>query len=111
MEYQININHQFTAESQSEAQAKARKYISENLTVRQLNDAALNPHEIARQCESFRRAKKEHFCVFLLDTQNRIIAKDVVSIGTLNSSLRTPIARSTLFEKSLLLNDLRSEYC
>jgi DNA repair protein RadC len=90
MEYQININHQFTAESQSDAQAKAKQYIRVNLTVRQLRTAVLSPHEVARQCKSFRKAKKEHFCVFLLDTQNRIIAKDVVSVGTLNSSLVHP---------------------
>ena len=90
MDYQININYQFTAESQFEAAAKARQYVSNNLTVRRLKDAVLSPHEVARQCESFRNAKKEHFCVFLLDTQNRLIAKEVVSVGTLNASLIHP---------------------
>ena len=90
MEYQININYQFTAESPAEAQAMASQYVQGHLTVRRLNDAALSPQEIARQCRSFRKARKEHFCIFLLDTQNRIIAREVVSIGTLNTSLIHP---------------------
>jgi hypothetical protein len=31
MEYQININYQFTADSESEANEKAKNYVSENL--------------------------------------------------------------------------------
>ncbi len=34
--------------------------------------------------------KKEHFYVLLLDTKNKIIKKELVSIGTLNSSLVHP---------------------
>jgi DNA repair protein RadC len=45
---------------------------------------------VARRCESFRRARKEHFCVFLLNTRNKILGKDIVSVGTLNASLIHP---------------------
>lgn len=90
MEYQININYQFTAESEDEANNKAKSYVSENLQVKPLRDGVFNPLEIAKQCSSFRKAKKEHFCVFFLDTQNRIIGKETVSIGTLNTSLIHP---------------------
>ncbi len=35
MEYQININYQFTAESEQEANDKAQSYISSNMAIKQ----------------------------------------------------------------------------
>jgi DNA repair protein RadC len=90
MEYQININYQFTAESENEAKEKAQNYLSNNLRVRTIADTICSPLEIALKCKDFRKAKKEHFCVFFLDTQNRVTARETVSIGTLNSSLIHP---------------------
>ncbi|MBW2975695.1 DNA repair protein RadC [Candidatus Woesearchaeota archaeon] len=34
--------------------------------------------------------KKEHFCALLLDSKNRVIKEEIISIGTLNSSLVHP---------------------
>ena len=90
MEYQVNINYQFTAESEQEAKDKARQYVSDNLTIKTLNDSALSPLQVALKCKDIRGKKKEHFCVFFLDTQNRIIGRETVSIGTLNASLVHP---------------------
>ncbi len=90
MEYQININYQFTAENEGEAKEKAQIYVSSNLQVKAMKDLVYSPAEIALKCKAFRKAKKEHFYVFFLDTQNRIIGKEVVSIGTLNASLIHP---------------------
>ncbi len=36
------------------------------------------------------KADKEHFCVFFLNTQNQIISREIISIGTLNTSLIHP---------------------
>ncbi|MBT5215102.1 DNA repair protein RadC, partial [Candidatus Woesearchaeota archaeon] len=46
--------------------------------------------------------KKEHFFVLLLDTKNRIIKKELVSVGTLNASLVHPreVFRSAIRESA-----------
>ena len=90
MDYQININHQFTAGSEAEAAAKAQQYIAENLTIKAVNDLLHSPLQVSQQCDGFRSKQKEHFCVFFLDTQQRIIGKETISIGTLNTSLVHP---------------------
>jgi DNA repair protein RadC len=90
MDYQININYQFTAGSESEARTKAQQYIADNLTVKAVSDSLFNPLQVFDQCRSFRSKKKEHFCVFLLNTQNQIVGREVVSVGTLNASLVHP---------------------
>lgn len=90
MEFQVNINYSFIANSEAEAKEKAQQYVSTNLQVKALRDSVYSPASIASKCESFRTAKREHFYVFLLDTQNRIIERETVSIGTLNASLIHP---------------------
>ena len=50
----------------------------------------LSPREVWEELKDIRESKKEHFVVFYLDTQNQIIKKEIVSIGTLNSSLIHP---------------------
>ena len=90
MEYQLNISYQFKADSDNEANEKAKSYVSQNLQVKAIQDGVYSPMEIASKCKNFRKAKKEHFCVFFLDTQNRILGKETVSIGTLNTSLIHP---------------------
>src|ERR1035437_1789482 len=90
MNYQINIAHQFSAESEAEARHKAEQYIAEHLSVKPMEESLQNPMQIAEQCGSFRNKNKEHFCVFFLDTQNRITGREIISIGTLNTSLVHP---------------------
>ncbi len=90
MEYQININYSFIAENENEAREKAKDYVSNNLQVNAIKDGVYSPLEIASKCKNFRKAKKEYFCVFFLDTQNRILGRETVSIGTLNTSLIHP---------------------
>ncbi len=90
MEFQININYSFTAENENEAKEKAKSYVGSNLEVKAIRDGIYSPLEIALKCKNFRKAKKEHFCVFFLDTQNRILGRETVSIGTLNTSLIHP---------------------
>ena len=90
MDYQININYRFAAASEAEAKHKAEQYIAENLTISAMADSLLNPIQIAEQCGSFRNKKKEHFCAFFLNTQNQIIGKEIISVGTLNTGLVHP---------------------
>jgi DNA repair protein RadC len=50
----------------------------------------LSPREVWEQLNDIRNSKKEHFVVFFLNTQNQVIEREVVSIGTLNASLIHP---------------------
>jgi len=50
----------------------------------------LSPQDVWNACADIRDSKKEHFVVFYLDTQNRLIERQVISIGTLSSSLVHP---------------------
>lgn len=50
----------------------------------------LTPKDIWNQCSDFSSSKKEHFAVFYINTQNFLIERQIISIGTLNSSLVHP---------------------
>jgi DNA repair protein RadC len=50
----------------------------------------LSPREVWEELKEIRDSKKEHFVVFFLDTQNQEIKREIISVGTLNSSLIHP---------------------
>lgn len=50
----------------------------------------LSPQDVWNACADIRDSKKEHFIAFYLDTQNRLIERQIISIGTLSSSLVHP---------------------
>ena len=50
----------------------------------------LTPHDIWQELRDIRDSKKEHFVVFYLDARNQEVQREVVSIGTLNTSLVHP---------------------
>ncbi len=50
----------------------------------------LSPQKIFELCADIKNSKKEHFLAFYLDTQNRLIERQIISIGTLDSSLVHP---------------------
>lgn len=50
----------------------------------------LSPREVWDEMKEIRDNKKEHFVVFFLDVRNQIIKKEIISIGTLNTSLVHP---------------------
>lgn len=50
-----------------------------------------SPNDVANfVMEDMKYLKQEHFVVLLLDTKNHVMAKETISIGTLNSSLVHP---------------------
>ena len=59
MEYQVNISYQFKADSDNEANEKAKSYVSQNLQVKAIEDGVYSPLEIASKCKNFRKAKKD----------------------------------------------------
>ena len=48
------------------------------------------PEDAAALTKELSIARKEHFCSLYLDTRNRVIKKETISIGTLNASLVHP---------------------
>lgn len=54
------------------------------------NPEVLSAQDIWNLCADFRESKKEHFVAFYLDTQSRLIERQIISIGTLNNSLVHP---------------------
>ena len=50
----------------------------------------LSPKDVWMLCADIRESKKEHFVAFYLDTQNRVIERQIISVGTLNASLVHP---------------------
>lgn len=50
----------------------------------------LKPQDIWNELKEYRSKTKEYFIAFYLDVRNNVINKEIVSIGTLNSSLVHP---------------------
>lgn len=50
----------------------------------------LSPEDVWKLCTDFRESKKEHFVAFYLDTQGKVIERQIVSIGILDASLVHP---------------------
>lgn len=61
----------------------------------------LSAKDIWNSCTDFRDSKKEHFTVFYLDTQSKLIERQIISIGTLNASLIHP---REIFEPAIKLS-------
>lgn len=62
-----------------------RRFLKDKIT-----ELVLSPLQVWQNLTELRANKKEHFVVFFLNTQNQIIQKEIVSIGTLNTSLVHP---------------------
>lgn len=60
----------------------------------------LSPKDIWNLSADIRGSKKEHFLAFYLDTQSRVIERQIISIGTLDSSLVHP---REMFEPAIAL--------
>jgi len=50
----------------------------------------LSPEDVFESLKDIRESRKEHFVVFYLDSRNQQIRREVVSVGTINSSLVHP---------------------
>lgn len=86
-------------------QAKASQIIAVIELGRRLhtnrNPEVLSAQDIWNLCADFRESKKEHFVAFYLDTQSRLIERQIISIGTLNTSLVHP---REVFEPAIKLS-------
>lgn len=61
----------------------------------------LSSEDIWKLSADIRNSKKEHFVVFYLDTQSRLIERQIISIGTLSASLVHP---REVFEPAVTLH-------
>lgn len=61
----------------------------------------LSPEAVSNLCNDIRASQREHFVAFYLDSQNKLIERQVVSIGILDASLVHP---REVFEPALLLH-------
>jgi len=50
----------------------------------------MKPEDIWREMKEIRGNKKEYLVIFYLDVRNQVIRKEIISIGSLNSSLIHP---------------------
>jgi DNA repair protein RadC len=65
------------------------------------NIELLSVKDIWNLCADFRSSKKEHIVAFYLDTQQRLIERRIISVGTLDASLLYP---RDVFEPALQLS-------
>jgi len=73
--------------------AKAAQIVALLELGKRLNDEKpeiLSTEDVWKMCADIRVSKKEHFVAFYLDAQDRLVDRQVVSIGTLSSSLVHP---------------------
>jgi DNA repair protein RadC len=53
-------------------------------------DIFTSPKDVFKSAKDVRKAKKEHFIVFYLNTRNKVIKRETISVGNLNSSIVHP---------------------
>ena len=61
----------------------------------------LSTKDVWNMCNDFYGSAKEHFVVFYLDTQSRLIERKLISVGTLNANIVHP---RDVFEPALTLH-------
>ena len=84
--------------------AKSAQILSVIELTKRLNIDApeiLSAEDVWKLCADIRDSKKEHFVAFYLDTQNHLIERQIISIGTLNTSLVHP---REVFEPAVALH-------
>jgi len=86
MNYIISLNCRIDARTAEEAKSKA---VSE-IKVREAAPLVAMPMAVYEQLKNIRCRQKEHFIVLLLNTQNEIIGREIVSVGTINCSIVHP---------------------
>ena len=100
-----NITLKDLLEIKGLGKAKASQVISVLELGKRLNTEnkpeILTTEDVWKLCADIRDSKREHFVAFYLDTQNRLIERQIISIGTLNASLVHP---REVFEPALTLH-------
>jgi DNA repair protein RadC len=85
-QYVVKLNCCVNAKTLEEARAKA---LSE-IRIREAAPSVLTPLSVYELLREFHNKEREYFISLLLDTQNNLLKREVISVGTLNSSLIHP---------------------
>lgn len=64
--------------------------LGKRLVLNKENVAYLSPKDVWNEMRDIRESRKEHFAVIFLDARYQEIRREIISIGTLNSSLVHP---------------------
>ncbi|MDR3642473.1 MAG: JAB domain-containing protein [Candidatus Doudnabacteria bacterium] len=86
MQYLVNLNCKINADTEEQAKAQALM----NIQIREATYAITTPLSVYERLKTIRGRAKEHLIVFLLNVHHKIIKQEVVSVGTLDSSLLHP---------------------
>jgi DNA repair protein RadC len=86
MQYEVCLSYTVSARTAAEAKKMAVGHI----TVKERQVGLSSPVDVFERMKKERRSAKEHFVVFHLNTQNEVVKKEVVSVGTLNASVVHP---------------------
>lgn len=64
-------------------------------------ETVVTPEKVFELCADIRNSKREHFLAFYLNSRNTLIAREIISVGTLDTSLVHP---REVFEPALRHN-------
>lgn len=99
------INLEYLLKEKGLGKAKALQVIAALEFGKRLNSEQkpeiLSAEDVWKLCADIRNSKKEHFAAFYLNTQNKLIERQIISIGTLNASLVHP---REVFEPAIALH-------
>lgn len=97
MKYLVNLNYSVMADDERAARRLALKMIK----VSEVLPGVFSPADVFNRLEDIRSSDKENFVVLFLDTQNSIVGKEIISVGTLNASLVHPreVFRTAIIKK------------
>ena len=97
MKYKINLVCEVDAINEKQA-----KNLAQTLMIIEKSKVnVVNPITIFNELKDVRQKSKEYFVSIILNTQNEIIETDIVSIGTLNTSIIHP---REVFRRAIQLN-------
>jgi DNA repair protein RadC len=88
------LNLESLTEIRGLGQAKASQILAAlefgRRTYARVPEVIVTAEKVFELCADIRDSKREHFVAFYLDTRNALIAREVISIGTLDASLVHP---------------------
>jgi DNA repair protein RadC len=64
--------------------------LGKRMLVGKISDLVLSPREVWERMADVRASKREHFVVFFLDSRDREVMREIVSVGILDESLVHP---------------------
>ncbi len=64
--------------------------LGKRLFLNKQHELIMSPHDVWKSMHDINSSKKEHFVIFFLDSRNQEIKREIISVGTVNTSLVHP---------------------